>query len=129
MTVYGVYKRCGCVDLNGHRWGQQCPRLGERRHGTWYFTVELPAGRQGERRRLRRGGFGSRVAAVQARSYWTGADVDPDLSLVTVAQWLEVWLETMQVLRPATRRIYTQLIRDYLRPRLGGVPLSSLTVG
>jgi len=58
-----------------------------------------------------------------------GSDVDPDLSLVTVGQWLDVWLETRHGLRPATRRIYTQLIRDYLRPGLGGVPLTGLTVG
>jgi len=41
------------------------------------------------------------------------------------------WLETRQTLRPATRTIYAQLIRDYLKPRLGGVPLRDrdLTVG
>jgi site-specific recombinase XerC len=55
--------------------------------------------------------------------------VDPDLSLVTVGQWLDVWLETRHGLRPATRRIYAQLIRDYLRPGLSRVPLSRLTVG
>jgi hypothetical protein len=49
--------------------------------------------------------------------------------LVTVGQWLDVWLETRHGLRPATRRIYTQLIRDYLRPGLAGVPLTGLTVG
>jgi integrase len=103
--------------------------LAQRGHGCWYFTVDLPAGRDGGRRRLRRGGFGTRAAAEQARAYWRGADVDPDLSLVTVGQWLDIWLETRQTLRPATRQIYTQLIRDYLKPRLGGVPLRELTVG
>ena len=33
----------------------------------------------------------------------SGADVDPDLSLVTVGQWLDIWLEARQTLRPATR--------------------------
>jgi hypothetical protein len=40
-------------------------------------------------------------------------DVDPDLSLVTVGQRLDIWLEARQTLRPATRAIYAQLIRDY----------------
>jgi hypothetical protein len=46
-----------------------------------------------------------------------------------MGQWLDIWLETRQTLRPATRAIYAQLIRDYLKPRLGGVPLRDLTVG
>jgi len=70
----GVYKRCGCVN----------PEDG--------------------RRRLRRGGFASRAAAEQARAYWLGSDVDPGLSLVTLGQWLDIWSETRQTLRPATRR-------------------------
>jgi integrase len=130
MRGSGVYKRCGCVNpKDGRRWGRRCPQLVRRGHGCWYFTVDLPAGRDGARRRLRRGGFASRVAAEQARAYWLGSDVDPDLSLVTVGQWLDVWLETRHALRPATRRIYMQLIRDYLKPRLGGVALRELTVG
>jgi integrase len=129
MRGPGVYKQCGCVNQeDGRRWGRRCPRLTRRGHGCWYFTVDLPAGRDGGRRRLRRGGFATRVAAEQARAYWLGADVDPDLSLVTVGQWLDIWLETRQILRPTTRRIYA---RDYLKPRLGGVPLRDrdLTVG
>jgi hypothetical protein len=82
MRSPGVYKRCGCVNRE-----------------------------DGRRHRLRRGGFATRAAAEQARAYWLGADVDPDLSLVTVGQWLDIWLETRQALRPATRTIYAQLIR------------------
>lgn len=80
-----VYKRCGCVDpVNGRKLGRRCPRLSTRGHGCWYFNVELPPGRDGGRRRLRRGGFRSRAAADAARGYWLGEDVDPDLSMVTV---------------------------------------------
>jgi hypothetical protein len=56
------------------------------------------------------------VAAVQARRYWRGEDVDPDLSLVTVGHWLDIWPATRHAIRPATRAIYTQLVRDYLKP-------------
>lgn len=126
----GVFKRCGCLNPeNGRRWGSRCPELGRRGHGRWYFAVELPAAPDGGRQRLQRGGFASRAAAEEVRAYWLGEDVDPARSLVTVGQWLDVWLETRQAIAPSTRRIYTQLVRDYLKPRLNGVPLRELTVG
>ncbi|WIX82876.1 site-specific integrase [Amycolatopsis carbonis] len=125
-----VFKRCGCVNpADGRRWGLRCPRLSERGHGRWYFTVELAAGRDGGRRRLQRGGFVSRVAAERARGFWLGDDVDPGRALVTVGQWLDVWLATRTALRPSTRGLYGQLIRDYLQPRVGGLALSELSVG
>ncbi len=125
-----VFKRCGCVnEADGRRWGLRCPRLSERGHGRWYFTVELAAGRDGRRCRLQRGGFASRAAAERARGFWLGDDVDPGRALVTVGQWLDVWLATRSTLRPSTRRLYGQLIRDYLQPRLGRLTLSELSVG
>ncbi|WP_093576296.1 tyrosine-type recombinase/integrase [Amycolatopsis rubida] len=48
---------------------------------------------------------------------------------MTVGQWLDIWLATRHGIRPATRRIYTQLVRDYLRPGLGNVALRELTIG
>lgn len=126
-----VFKRCGCVNrAEGRLWGSRCPRLRERGHGSWYVAVELPAGRDGRRRQLRRGGFRTRAAAEAARAYLVGADVRGGRGLITVGQWLDLWLEMRQTLIAAsTRRIYAQLIRDYLQPRLGGVPLTELSVG
>ncbi|MFC5109054.1 tyrosine-type recombinase/integrase [Kibdelosporangium philippinense] len=115
--------------MDGRRLLGRCPRLGERGHGSWYFSLELPVGRDGGRQRVRRGGFRTRAAAEQARDYLLGADVDPDLSMVTVGQWLDLWFETRQALAVSTRRLYTQHIRDYLKPYLGGIPLKDLTVG
>ncbi|WP_442785134.1 hypothetical protein [Amycolatopsis sp. H20-H5] len=82
----------------------------------------------GRRHRVRRGGFRSRVAAEQARAYLLGGDVVPGRSAVSVAQWLDIWLETRQTLIFNTRRLYTQQVNDYLKPYLGSVPLRSLTV-
>lgn len=48
---------------------------------------------------------------------------------MTVGQWLDVWLATRNTLRPSTRQLYEQLIRDYLQPRLGGFALPELTIG
>ncbi|RSM36470.1 hypothetical protein DMA12_40320 [Amycolatopsis balhimycina DSM 5908] len=48
--------------------------------------------------------------------------------MVTVGQWLDIWLEMRQNLSFSTRRLYIQHVRDYLKPYLGSVPLRSLTV-
>jgi hypothetical protein len=114
-----VYKRCSCRDLRtGRAVGVRCPRLRERGHGSWYFSVELPAAGLA---RVRRGGFRSRVAAEQARDYLLGTDTDPDRCAVTVGQWLDLWLQTRS-LGFSTHRIYAQHIRDYLIPYLVGQP-------
>jgi hypothetical protein len=94
-----VFKRCGCVNPDGGR------------------------------RRVQRGGFASRAAAERARGFWLGDDVDPGRAVVTVGQWLDVWLATRNTLRPSTRQLYEQLIRDCLQPRLGGLAVSELTIG
>jgi hypothetical protein len=125
-----VYKRCGCVDpASGRLRGSHCRRLAERGHGSWYLAVDLPPNRDGRRRQLRRGGYRTRSAAESALAYLLGADASCDRGLVTLGQWLDLWLEMRQTLTESTRRIYTQLIRDYLKPQLGGVPLAELTVG
>ncbi len=57
MDRGSVFRRCGCRDqATGRLLGARCPRLNSRRHGTWYFSVELPSV-AGDRRRVRRGGF------------------------------------------------------------------------
>ncbi|OXM59318.1 hypothetical protein CF165_48415 [Amycolatopsis vastitatis] len=48
---------------------------------------------------------------------------------MTVGQWLDIWLATRHAIRPATQRIYTQLVRDYVKPGLGNVALTELTIG
>jgi integrase len=54
--------------------------------------------------------------------------MDPAAAVVTVGQWLDIWLEMRQNLSSSTRTLYTQHVRDYLKPYLGSVPLWSLTV-
>ena len=41
----------------------RCPGLRSPKHGSWYFSVDLPSA-AGQRRRLRRDGFATRAAAV-----------------------------------------------------------------
>ena len=66
MSGHGsVYKRCGCADsLTGRQLGAGCPELAGARHGSWYVRLELPSGLDGRRRRIRRGGYPSRKAAM-----------------------------------------------------------------
>jgi hypothetical protein len=68
MTAQGsVYSWCGCRDQRtGRRLGSKCQRRGQPGHGSWYVSVELPAGPGGNRRRIRRGGFPDRAAAEAA---------------------------------------------------------------
>jgi hypothetical protein len=62
-----VYSWCGCRDQrSGRRLGSRCPRRGQPGHGSWYVSVELPAGPGGDRRRIRRGGFPDQPAAQAA---------------------------------------------------------------
>src|ERR1700739_17496 len=70
-----VYRRCGCVcPVTGRQLGQRCPRLAGGRHGSWYLRLDLPAGPDGRRRRIRRGGYASRRAAVATLAAIRGPD-------------------------------------------------------
>ena len=62
------------TDDGGKDIGADCPKLKRAdrswnpKHGTWYFALELPPGPNKTRRpRMRRGGFESREAAIEAR--------------------------------------------------------------
>src|SRR5258708_37617599 len=85
-----VYRRCGCVDpVTGRQFGRNCPRLAGGRHGSWYVRLELPAGLDGRRRRIRRGGYPSRraAAAVLARLR-APRPGDGGGRMLTVGDWL-----------------------------------------
>lgn len=79
--------RRGCEDLDsGRAMGGRCPRLAaERGHGSWYLRLELWIGMDGRRRRVRRGGFPTRKAALEALVWLRG----PAGSPLTVAEWLQ----------------------------------------
>jgi len=99
-----VFKRCGCRrGRAGLRLGACCPRLAEEGHGSWFFSLELPRHVGGVRCRVRRGGYASREEAQRAlsRLQMTGGRV------LTVADWLEIWLTTRTRVREKTLRGYT----------------------
>ena len=95
MSSWGsVYSWCGCREPgSGRRLGAQCPQRGRAGHGSWYLSLELPAGPDGRRRRIRRGGFPTRTVAEQAlaRLRMPAPGRVGRLPL-TVGQWLDRWL-------------------------------------
>lgn len=123
-----VYCWCGCREPGGRRLGARCPLRGRDGHGSWYLSLELPAGPDGRRRRARRGGFPSRASAEAAlgRLVMPAAD-DPAGPPVTVGQWLECWLAGRVAPRPSTMRGYVAHVRLYLVPYLGQILLADLS--
>jgi integrase len=126
-----VYRRCGCVDpATGRQYGRACPRLAAGgRHGSWYVRLELPAGLDGRRRRIRRGSYSSRAAAMavlaRLRAPRPG---DTGARMLTVGDWLAHWLVSRTATAPSTVRGYTAHVRLYLTPYLGEILLGELSV-
>ncbi len=126
-----VYKRCGCRDpQSGRKIGRSCPRLDRSDHGAWWFLHDVPPGQDGRRRRTMGGPFPTRgiaeteLAKALARLH-TGGHTDTDREL-TVARYLDDWMEGKVKLRASTRRSYESHIRLYLKPGLGHLRLADL---
>jgi integrase len=128
MDYGSVYRRCGCRDMStGRLLGARCRGLRSPEHGSWYFSAGLPSA-AGQRRRVRRGEFATRAAAVTALEEFASPAVSPEPGLTT-GEWLGRWLESRVSLRASTRRSYAAHVRGYLVPYLGGIPLAALTAG
>jgi hypothetical protein len=89
-----VFRRCGCTDpVTGRQYGTRCPRLGAGgRHGSWYVRLELPGGLDGRRRRIRRGGYPSRKAALEVLARLRNPKAGGTGGIITVGDWLAHWL-------------------------------------
>ncbi|WP_432034225.1 tyrosine-type recombinase/integrase [Streptomyces antibioticus] len=138
-----TYQRCACkgplVDKHGkpvrnedgtQRIGyleKRCPQLKRRDHGSWYYSIEVPPGPGGKRRRPKQGGFKTQKAAAAAakRAYddaHAGVDI---LSDETVGDYLRRWLDG-QALKRTTTNGYEDYQRLYFVPYLGHVKLRDL---
>src|SRR2546429_210904 len=126
--IGAVFKRCGCRNPEtGKRLDRSCPRLGEQDHGTWYFACSAP-NVFGRAERVRRGGYPSRSAAVQAQDEWLSQSDEARTGRAwTVARWLRYWLSTRVSIRPTTRLSHAGYIEQFLIPHLGHVRLAELT--
>ena len=126
--IGAVFKRCGCRNPEtGKRLDRSCPRLGEQDHGTWYFACSAP-NVFGRAERVRRGGYPSRSAAVQAQDEWLSQSDEARTGRAwTVARWLRYWLSTRVSIRPTTRLSHAGYIEQFLIPQLGNVRLADLS--
>jgi integrase-like protein len=60
------------------------------------------------------------------RSVDTGEHVDP--SRITVGEWLKLWVATTKSeVSPKTHERYAEIVRCYLQPAFGSIPLQRLT--
>ena len=126
MDHGSVFRRCGCRDqTTGRLLGTRCPKLKSAHHGSWYFSADLPSA-AGERRRVRRGGFTTRAAAIAALGALSGPALSGARGLTT-GEWLGRWLASRVSLRASTSRGYTAHVRGYLVPYLGAIPLAELS--
>jgi integrase len=126
MDHGSVFRRCGCRDQEtGRLLGTRCPKLGSARHGSWYFSADLPSA-AGERRRVRRGGFATKAAAIAALEALSCPAPTAARGLTT-GEWLGRWLASRVSLRASTSRGYAAHVRGYLIPYLGGIPLAELS--
>ncbi len=121
-----TFKRCGCRNSHGRRLEQNCPRLAERGHGSWYFHCSAP-NLFGRSERVRRGGFASQAAARQARDTTLADNAARRTGDGwTVERWLRHWLDTRTRIRPTTRLAYTRDVELALIPYLGHYRLCDL---
>src|SRR4051794_11087850 len=112
-----VFKPCGCTDpATRKRSGRGCPRLARPGPGSWYFRCSA-RDLFGRIRRVRRGGYRSRAAALQARAeFLARSPQERDLSGWTVDRWLRHWLSTCTTIRPTTRLSHTGYVERFLVP-------------
>lgn len=114
----------------GRQLGANCPLLGRKGHGSWWFRYDAPRSVAGGGQQLRVGPFASRREAEAALAETLdrvnkGVHVDTDRSL-TFARYLDEWLEGKVALKSTTRLSYVHHITLYLRPGLGHIKLSEL---
>jgi integrase len=122
-----TFKRCGCRDEAGKLLGTRCPMLRGSKHGTWYYSIDLPHG-DGSRRRLKRGGFPTQRSAQEALQRVSSrlAVGQQSNDRETTGEYLRTWIAQQRQLRATTRRSYESHLRLYLVPQLGDIPLERL---
>lgn len=118
-----VFWRCGCRRTES---SDPCARRGQRGHGSWYFSLNVPDPGGDTIRRVRRGGYRSRTAAVRALAAVRNPYTDPGRATLTVGGWLREWIETRHHLAPSTLKSYREHIQLHLEPGLGLIPLAEL---
>ena len=126
MSTDNITRRCGCRGPDGKQLGPECPKLRDRRHGSWTARYSI-IGPDGRRKQQTASGE-TKAEAQQKRQaaldlIRDGITADPGQ---TTGAYLDQWIADKVSLRPSTRRSYEQHINGYLKPLLGGHKLDDL---
>jgi integrase len=109
----GVRRRCRCRDENGKDLGSRCPKLKQRRHGTWYLQQELARSADDTRNLFRRNGYATQTDAQ--------ADLDRVRELVNLADGdtddLRAISEMLMALDPGEKLPEPDVVKQRLRTR------------
>lgn len=113
----GVWKQCPCPA------GFECVK----KHGTWSYRVAVGLSPDGSPLRKTGSGYATRKEAVEAKVKAAAAADGGAARDMTVGQWLDTWLESLQGRERNTIVGYETNIRLIWKPNLGHVPLRKLT--
>src|SRR5680860_1876732 len=124
-----TFKRCTDGKCGARVPDKRCPKCGGSSY-SWYFMVDVaPVG--APRRQRKKGGFATKAEALAAMallqgSIFDGTHVAPHRQ--TVGGYLTGWLAGMRgEYRPGTHDAARLHIEVYIVPRIGDVPLQSLS--
>ena len=104
----------------------------KKRGERWYFWAELEPSVSGKRRQVSRGGFRTRkeaeaTFAVLRDQIRTGSYVEP-VKVTLGAYLVDEWLPAIRAsVRPTTHDHYARMVRANVVPRIGDVPLQTLS--
>ncbi len=128
MRTGTIYRRCGACGRRFFTRERRCPGCSSE-HFSWGYAIDLARPGSNKRRHVFKAGFATRAGAQLALddlviSQRRGVSVEP--SRITVGDYLKGWVRTWSV-REGTQISYESYIRHQVSPRLGALPLQSLT--
>ncbi|MFE6872585.1 Arm DNA-binding domain-containing protein [Kitasatospora sp. NPDC057692] len=108
--------------------GSGCPDLTKKGHGSWYYYLELPEDANGERQRIRKGGFRTQTdASDECGKVWEQYQAGLDIGVKeTFGDYLDRWLKGKGDITPGTVKKYQDNIRLHIKPFIGQVDRKDL---
>ena len=122
-----VYRQCWCRDpQTGRKLHSRCPKLKQKGHGRWYYRYEAPRAPGEKRRQPLSASFPTRKQAEEALAVVlarVGGGAEGGDRSVTVAAYLESYLERKVNLKARTLATDAEAFRLYWAPAIGHMRL------